>query len=86
MILQEVHHYHNGSQAGQYCAGGPVQRFGGGLVGKQGGQAGAQECEQNTQNQAGMSGMPPMVKWDSAPVKAVKVMIKTLVPTAVFSS
>ena len=27
-----------------------------------------------------------MAKWDSAPVAAVKVMINTLVPTAVFSS
>ena len=32
------------------------------------------------------SGVPPMAKWDTAPVRAVKVMIKTLVPTAVFSS
>ena len=32
------------------------------------------------------SGIPPMAKWDTAPVKAVKVMINTLVPTAVFSS
>lgn len=34
----------------------------------------------------GMSGMPPMEKWLTAPVKAVKAMINTLVPTAVFSS
>lgn len=32
------------------------------------------------------SGVPPMVKWEIAPVSAVKVIIKTLVPTAVFSS
>jgi len=32
------------------------------------------------------SGMPPIAKWPAEPVKAVKVMIKTLVPTAVFSS
>ncbi len=32
------------------------------------------------------SGVPPMVKWEIAPVSAVKVMIKTLVPTAVFNS
>ena len=32
------------------------------------------------------SGAPPMAKWDTAPVKAVNVMINTLVPTAVFSS
>ena len=31
-------------------------------------------------------GMPPMTKWLPAPVSAVKVMIKTLVPTAVLSS
>lgn len=32
------------------------------------------------------SGAPPMVKWEIAPVRAVKVMMNTLVPTAVFSS
>ncbi len=32
------------------------------------------------------SGMPPMAKWLTEPVNAVKVMIKTLVPTAVFNS
>ena len=32
------------------------------------------------------SGMPPMAKWDTAPVRAVKVIMNTLVPTAVFSS
>ena len=32
------------------------------------------------------SGRPPMTKWDTAPVKAVNDMIKTLVPTAVLSS
>ena len=32
------------------------------------------------------SGAPPMAKWDTAPVRAVKVMINTLVPTAVFNS
>nr|DAV92084.1 MAG TPA: hypothetical protein [Caudoviricetes sp.] len=33
-----------------------------------------------------VSGNPPMAKWETAPVRAVKVMMKTLVPTAVFSS
>ena len=32
------------------------------------------------------SGIPPMAKWDAAPVNAVNAMMKTLVPTAVFSS
>ena len=32
------------------------------------------------------SGVPPIIKWDTAPVRAVKVMMNTLVPTAVFSS
>ena len=32
------------------------------------------------------SGVPPIVKWDKAPVSAVKVIMKTLVPTAVFNS
>ena len=32
------------------------------------------------------SATPPMAKWLSEPVRAVKVMINTLVPTAVFSS
>ena len=32
------------------------------------------------------SGAPPIMKCDTAPVRAVKVMMKTLVPTAVFSS
>ena len=32
------------------------------------------------------SGMPPIAKCETAPVSAVKVMMKTLVPTAVFSS
>lgn len=34
----------------------------------------------------GMSGMPPIAKWETAPVNAVKVIMKTLVPTAVFNS
>ena len=29
---------------------------------------------------------PPIAKWDKAPVRAVKVIMKTLVPTAVFNS
>ena len=33
-----------------------------------------------------ISGNPPMAKWEMAPVSAVKVMMNTLVPTAVFSS
>lgn len=32
------------------------------------------------------SGAPPMAKCDTAQVRAVKVMINTLVPTAVFNS
>lgn len=31
------------------------------------------------------SGAPPMAKWLAAPVNAVKVMMNTLVPTAVFN-
>lgn len=31
-------------------------------------------------------GMPPITKCETPPVKAVKVIIKTLVPTAVFNS
>ena len=36
-------------------------------------------------NAAG-SGVPPIIKWLAAPVKAVNVIINTLVPTAVFNS
>ena len=36
--------------------------------------------------QTNQLGVPPIAKWETAPVKAVKVMIKTLVPTAVFKS
>lgn len=32
------------------------------------------------------SGIPPIAKWETAPVSAVNVMINTLVPTAVFNS
>ena len=32
------------------------------------------------------SGRPPMAKWETAPVNAVKAIMKTLVPTAVLSS
>ena len=39
-----------------------------------------QQIRQNT------SGIPPMAKWLAEPVNAVKAIIKTLVPTAVFSS
>ena len=39
---------------------------------------------QNTRHR--ISGIPPMAKWLTAPVKAVKAIINTLVPTAVFSS
>ncbi len=33
-----------------------------------------------------ISGKPPITKWLAEPVRAVNVMIKTLVPTAVFNS
>ena len=33
-----------------------------------------------------ISGVPPIAKWDIEPVSAVKVIMNTLVPTAVFSS
>ena len=33
-----------------------------------------------------ISGIPPIAKWLAAPVKAVNVIINTLVPTAVFNS
>ena len=33
-----------------------------------------------------ISGIPPMAKWEREPVSAVNVIMKTLVPTAVFSS
>ena len=36
--------------------------------------------------QVSTSGIPPMAKWDTDPVRAVKAMMNTLVPTAVFSS
>ena len=39
---------------------------------------------QNTRHHT--SGAPPMAKWLTAPVRAVKVMMSTLVPTAVLSS
>ena len=42
------------------------------------------DATQNTRHHR--SGIPPIAKWLPAPVNAVKVMIKTLVPTAVFSS
>ena len=35
---------------------------------------------------ASISGKPPMTKWLTEPVKAVALIMKTLVPTAVFSS
>ena len=37
-------------------------------------------------NRQSISGIPPMAKWLMAPVRAVKVIINTLVPTAVFNS
>ena len=39
---------------------------------------------QSTSNR--ISGIPPMAKCDTAPVNAVKAIMNTLVPTAVFSS
>ena len=36
--------------------------------------------------QTPQSGAPPIMKWETAPVRAVKVMMNTLVPTAVLSS
>ena len=36
--------------------------------------------------QISQSGVPPIRKCETAPVKAVKVITKTLVPTAVFNS
>ena len=42
------------------------------------------ESTQNIRHQ--ISGAPPMAKWLAAPVSAVKVIMNTLVPTAVLSS
>ena len=36
--------------------------------------------------QTNQLGAPPIMKWETAPVRAVKVIMNTLVPTAVFSS
>ncbi len=66
----------------------PVARsgLGSGLVGKHGGNARPQQGEHHAQAHTSQSGVPPIIKWDTAPVRAVKVMMNTLVPTAVFSS
>ena len=36
--------------------------------------------------QTNQLGAPPIMKWETAPVRAVKAIMNTLVPTAVFSS
>ena len=44
------------------------------------------EAMQGVSAQTNQSGVPPIMKWETAPVRAVKVMMNTLVPTAVLSS
>ena len=47
----------------------------------------AKRSVKTTQSRNGsQSGAPPMAKCETEPVSAVKVMMNTLVPTAVFSS
>ena len=75
----EAHDHH--AEDDEDNTGGPVEGLGVGLVGKDGCDARPQQGTQTYQ-----SGAPPMAKWLTAPVRAVKVMMNTLVPTAVFSS
>ena len=76
----------NDAKHHEHHAGGAVERFGLRLVGKNGGEPRPQQRKTMHSTHVSVSGMPPMAKWETAPVSAVKVMIKTLVPTAVFSS
>ena len=65
----------------EHHAGGAVERFGLRLVGKNGGEPRPQQRKNDAQHPC-----QRVRHAADAPVSAVKVMIKTLVPTAVFSS
>ena len=67
----------------------PVARFrvlAGALLAKRAAMRAQSRVKQTHIIRTVQSGAPPMAKWETAPVSAVKVMINTLVPTAVFSS
>lgn len=70
----------------EHHAGGAVERFGCALLAKTAASRAHSSVKTMHSTHVSVSGMPPMAKWETAPVSAVKVMIKTLVPTAVFSS
>ena len=76
LFCQEIEaHVHN-AQHDQNDAGCTVQGLGIGLIGK----------DRTQRINTVQSGAPPMAKWETAPVRAVKVIMNTLVPTAVLSS
>lgn len=86
ILFQQVEGHDGGAEDHQHHAGGAVQRFGFGLVGKYRGDPRPDQGEDYAQRQHGPVRRAPMVKWEMAPVSAVKVMMNTLVPTAVFNS
>lgn len=86
ILFQQVEGHDGGAEDHQHHAGGAVQRFRFGLVGKYRGDAGPDQGEHHAQRQYRPVRRAPMVKWEMAPVSAVKVMMNTLVPTAVFNS
>lgn len=86
ILFQQVEGHDGGAEDHQHHAGGAVQRFGFGLVGKYRGDPRPDRVNTTHSASTVQSGAPPMVKWEMAPVRAVKVIMNTLVPTAVFNS
>ena len=83
---EEVDHHHHCAQDGEHHAGDPVKGLGGSPVSKDGGNSGAQKRDHHTHRQGKYIQPAADATWETAPVKAVKVMMNTLVPTAVLSS
>ena len=83
---QKIHDDHYQTQEGKHTSRSPVQSFGRCFIGKPGGQPCPYKREKDTEQQGRNIRNPSDGKVGTAPVNAVKAMIKTLVPTAVFSS
>lgn len=86
LFCQEIEAHDHDAQHDQNDAGCTVQGLGIGLIGKDSGDASHSRVNRTQRMNTVQSGAPPMAKWETAPVRAVKVIMNTLVPTAVLSS
>lgn len=86
-LTKKIHADDHDADDDQDNAGQTVEQCGVGFIGKARTNARKNKCEDNAQNQdERIRCCTAIAKWLIAPVSAVKLMMNTLVPTAVLSS